>query len=90
MIPQNVKTLNGRHAISLRNQIVPIVSLADVLSSRDGRRGPGEETSLRLATDRSGRAPIVVVANGAEVYGISVDELREATRNRHETFAVGN
>lgn len=74
--PQTVGTLNGRYAISLRGRVVPIVPLTEVLSSHSGGRGAVAEYPEALATDRSGRVPIVVVAIGAAVYGISVAELR--------------
>ena len=76
VLPQNVRTLNGRCVFSLRDRIVPIVSLADVLSSHGGGRGAAADARLGLATDRSGRMPIVVVAAGTSIYGVNVDELR--------------
>ena len=76
VLPQNIRRLNNRYAFCLRDQIVPIVSLADVLSSHTDNRGRVATTSLDLTTDRSGQVPIVVVTSGAEVYGISVNELR--------------
>jgi two-component system chemotaxis sensor kinase CheA len=74
VLPENVRTLNGQYAFALRDRIVPIVSLAGVLSARG--RETLAETSLGLPTDRSGRVPIVVVATGATIYGVCVDELR--------------
>ena len=67
-------TLNGRHAISLRGEIIPVVSLAEVLSSSHHVAVRGDSRSP--AADRSGRVPIVVVATGTTRYGIRVDELR--------------
>jgi two-component system chemotaxis sensor kinase CheA len=74
--PQHLQMLNGRHAIALRGQIVPVVSLAEVLSShrRTAEGSPGESAAAGM--DRSGRVPIVVVAVGATYYGIRVDELK--------------
>ena len=74
VLPENVRTLNGQYAFSLRNRIIPIVSLAGVLSSRGLPRAA--ETPRGLATDRSGRIPLDVVAAGVTVYGIGVDELK--------------
>jgi two-component system chemotaxis sensor kinase CheA len=72
VVPQDLQMLNGRPAVSLRGRIVPVVSLAKVLSS--GADRPSND-SLGLATDKSGRVPIVVVATATTVYGIQVDEL---------------
>jgi two-component system chemotaxis sensor kinase CheA len=74
--PDNLKMLNGRQAISLRGQIIPIVSLAKALSFRRQTTEGSPDDSLALATDRSGRVPIVVVAAGSTQYGIRVDELK--------------
>ena len=76
VLPHNLKTLNGRHALSLRGQIIPVVPLAEALSSdrRIAEGPPGE--SPRLTADRSGRIPIVVIAAGATHFGIQVDELK--------------
>ena len=76
LLPQDIKTLNGRQAISLRGQIIPIVSLAEVLSSRHRVSDDNPDESLSQATDRSGRVPIVVVATATTSYGIRVDELK--------------
>jgi two-component system, chemotaxis family, sensor kinase CheA len=74
--PRNLRTLNGRHAVSLRGQIVPVVSLAEVFSrGRVGTEG-GMDMCPDEATDRSGRVPIVVVTTAAATYGIRVDELK--------------
>ncbi len=76
VLPQNLKMLNGRCAISLRGQIVPVVSLAEVLASGHRVSAATPDQSLSLATDRSGRVPIVVVATATANYGIRVDDLK--------------
>jgi two-component system chemotaxis sensor kinase CheA len=76
VLSHTLKTLNGRPTISLRGQIVPVVSLAEVLAS-DHRASAGPPGDSQCpATDRSGSVPIVVVAAGATTYGIRVDELK--------------
>ncbi|MEI8371708.1 MAG: Hpt domain-containing protein [Planctomycetota bacterium] len=76
VLPHSLKTLNGRQAISLRGQIIPLVSLAEVLSSGQLVSAETASDSRHTATDRSGRVPIIVVETGTTSYGIRVDELK--------------
>jgi two-component system chemotaxis sensor kinase CheA len=74
--PRDIRTLNGQCAISLRGAIVPVLSLAEVLSSCTTKHIHHRQDVAPLARDRSGRVPIVVVATASTCFGIAVDELK--------------